>query len=113
MVVAYPPARPVAQIDMPDINARLHRKVIARTVNDAMAGHTNTTVIVTLDAGVGTTTVVDARISAGTCAGFCPLSANAAADIPTLWVIPTNGTMTINHAVSAATDRTFNVSLTG
>lgn len=113
MTTTYPAARPVAELDMPADSARLHRKTIARAVNDAMRGHTNTTIFVTLDAGSATTVVIDPRISTQTCASLCPTSANAAAQLPTLWAQCSNGTLTLHHTNSGLTDRTYNMGIFG
>lgn len=111
MSVVVPFARPSVEIDMPD--ERRHRKELARVLNLVARGWMNVALFVTLDPGVATTTVIDARISAQTAAILCPTSANAAAAIPTTWVTCTNGEMVIHHANNGQTNRTFTVGLIG
>lgn len=111
MAISYPPARPNVQADQPD--EALHRKSMAHAINRLSSGHGNTSVFITLDPGVATTTIEDARISAQTSAGFMPQTANAAAELPNMWIVATNGTLVIHHTNSPLTDRTFTTSLTG
>lgn len=92
---------------------RAHREQIARAVNNAMRGHLNCTLQLTLDAGVTTTTITDERISAQTFLGLMPTTANAAAAVATTYVVPSNGAAVVHHANNAQTDRVFVVSLIG
>lgn len=111
MTISYPPARMALQFTSGNPDQQL--RTAAEVVNSMLAGKLNTTIFVTLDPGVATTAVQDARISAQTTAAFCPTSANAAAAIPTLWVTPTNKQLVIHHDNNAQTDRTFNMAITG
>ncbi len=111
MTISYPPARTALQFTSGNPDQQL--RTTSEVVNSMLSGKLNTTIFVTLDAGSATTTVEDARISIQTTAAFSPTSASAAAEVPTLWVTMANKVMTINHTVSGATDRTFNVSVVG
>lgn len=111
MTVTYPPARKALQFTSGNPDQQL--RTAAEVVNSMLSGKLNVTIFVTLDAGVATTTVMDTRISGQTTAAFCPTSATAAAEIPTLWVEATNRQMVIHHTNSAVVDRTYNVALIG
>jgi hypothetical protein len=73
----------------------------------------NCVLFVTLDPDVASTKVVDSRISLQTCAVFMPQTENAAADLPTLWVTCTDGSLVINHLNSSAVDRIYSMALIG
>lgn len=111
MTVAYPPARTGLQFTGGNVDQQLRSS--AEVVNNILAGWTNTTLFVTLDAGSATTTVMHPRISAQTTASFSPTSASAAAEIPTLWVEMSARQMLIHHTLSGIVDRTYNVSISG
>ena len=105
---------PVAPATLP--NEKEHRRVLAQVANQAMAGKINALLSVTLAANSTTTTVTDSRIGANTYFGFQPATADAAAALSGLYVVPgsqTNGSAQIAHASAASTDRTFNVLLIG
>jgi hypothetical protein len=81
-----------------------------------MQGHINTDLEVTLTANQTTTVITDPRLSVHTVIGFCPLTANAAAEIGagTLYVSARSSeTATLTHANNAQTDRDFVLSLVG
>lgn len=111
MSVVQPFARPGVQPESPDVE-RLTRE-IARTLNKVNQGQMNCVLFVTLDPSVATTTVIDSRISLQTCASFMPQTANAAAEVPTLYATCTNGQMVVTHTNNALTDRTYTVSFLG
>lgn len=111
MSVVQPVGRPSVLISIPDADE--HRRQIAAAVNRVMVGHTNTTLFVTLDPNVATTAVVDTRISTQTCAYLQPQTAHAATALATTYIVCTNGSLTINHANNAQTDRTFTMGLVG
>ncbi len=109
--VTYPPERPTAELDLVDPDR--HRRQIAASLRLAMKGQINCSMFVTLTPGAATTTVLDARMSAGTCASLMPQTANAAAAIPTTWIVCTNGQMVLHHANNGQTDRTFTIAILG
>ena len=111
MTVSYPPARPQVQVKYP--NTEIHLQQLSLAVNRLSQGHMNAVAFVTLTAGAATTVIEDTRISAQTFAGFMPQTATAAAELPTLWAVCTNGTMTIHHTNSAVMDRTYTMSMIG
>lgn len=81
-----------------------------------MQGHMNTDLEVTLTANAATTVITDPRLSIHTVILFCPLTANAAAEIGagTLYVSARDSeTATLTHANNAETDRDFVLSLVG
>lgn len=88
---------------------RVHRAEIARILNEAVSGRLDCTKEVTLTASAATTTVTDARINIWTAALYVPTTANAAAEIAAggMYVTVANGSLTINHANNAQTDRNF------
>ena len=113
MTVTYYPGRQLVQESMPDHGQ--HLREIARTVNLLMRGQSNATLQVTLNAGVTTTTINDARISLQTAPMMVPTTANAAAELASgsVFVTPAKGQAVITHRNNAQTDRTFNVALIG
>jgi len=113
MTQTYSPGRPLVQEDMAD--ADQHRRQIARVVNLAMRGQTNNGLTLTLDPGVATTTITDARISLQTAVLMMPATASAATEIGngTLWVVPVAGSAVVHHANSGVADRVFAVALVG
>lgn len=91
---------------------------LGTVMNRIMSGKVNATGEVTLAAGGTTTTVTDARATAGSYIGFDPLTANAAAEkaAGTIYVLDANrrnGSFVITHANNAQTDRTFKYLLIG
>ena len=111
MTTTYPAGRRLAQEYMPD--EKQHRRELARAVNQAMVGHTNTTLFVTLTASAATTTITDSRISLQTCVALMPQTANAAAALATTYTTCGKGVATINHANNTQADRTFTVAIQG
>lgn len=104
-------ARPRPQEDMPD--ERQHRRQLAQQLGNVISGRLDCTLQVTLTANVATTTIIDSRISLQTAVIPVPMTAHAAAEVPTLWMVPSDGQCVMNHANNAQTDRTFQVALVG
>lgn len=96
-------------------NADEHRRLLARSMNEARAGRLDCVVDVTLTANAASTVVTDARISVWTAALAMPRTANAAAEIGagTMYFTPAAGSLTITHANNAQTDRVFSIALVG
>ncbi len=109
--MAYPAGRQLVPEFMPD--EAVHRRQLARAVNQAMTGHTNTTLFVTLTVSAASTTITDARISLQTCVSLMPQTANAAAALATTYTTCAKGVATINHANNTQADRTFTVAIQG
>jgi hypothetical protein len=103
--------RPAPQLDLTD--ERAHRRDIARVLKQVQTGQMNSNVIVTLDPSVATTTLIDARISIQTAVLLSPQTADAAAELPTLWIVPSNGQAVFHHTISAVADRKYIVALIG
>lgn len=93
-----------------------HRRIIAEKANQLNQGKFNCFIELTLTHDVGTTTLTDARISAFSVLSFMPTTANAAAEIPTLYVDEATmqtGSAIISHSNAATTDRSFRVGIFG
>ena len=96
------------------VNEADHRYRLASTLNRAIGGKTNNFGSVTLTASSATTTLTDIRIGINTVILLQPTTANAAAALTGVYFgTPGDGTITINHANNAQTDRTFNYILVG
>lgn len=96
--------------------AALHRWALSvqTIVNNIVQGKINATGTVTLTAGAATTTITDARITAGSYIGFMPRTANAALALSLLRVTSrTKGSATITHGNDPATDKTFTYCVIG
>ena len=81
-------------------------------------GKLQCTVVLTLTANAATTTLTDSRISRQSSFSFDPITANAATEkaAGTLYALEANrgtGSVTITHANSAQTDRTYIVKIIG
>lgn len=62
----------------------------------------------TLAANVATTTLSDVNIGGPSFIGLMPMTAHAAAELPTLYFsTPLKGSVVVNHANNAQVDRTF------
>lgn len=95
-----------------DIGDQLRRIVLA--VNNILRGKTNNTGTVTLTANSATSTLTDIRIGINSVILLQPTTANAAGALATTYFgTAGDGTVTINHANNAQTDRTFSYTLTG
>lgn len=89
---------------------------VSTTVNNIMRGKTNNTGSVTLTANAATTTLSDPNIGGNSVVNFSPTTANAAAEVGngTLYFdAPGSGSVVIEHANNAQTDRTFNYIVIG
>lgn len=105
---------PVPPTNSPDIPSWV--RIIAEHVQRIMVGRTNNVLDVTLDANQASTTVTDARITSQSALLFMPRTANAAAELATLYVPDSgrvHGTVSITHANNAQTDRDFYVVIVG
>ena len=91
-------------------------RLLAEVVSGVMIGKLNNTDQVTLTANVATTTVTDSRIGTDTQLKLSALTANAAAEVATLYQTLPNVTKeqaVLNHANNAQADRTFGVAFFG
>lgn len=109
--VSVPVGYPTAQTDNP--NERLHRRNIAHVVQGVMQGRINATLTVTLTPSATVSTVTDARISIQSAILMSPQTAHAAADMTSMYFVPANGSVTINHANNTNADRTFTMVIIG
>ncbi len=81
---------------------------IAEVVNRTIDGKLNSTGSVTLTASATSTVVAEARSGPDSVVLFMPTTANAAAELATMFVsLRGKQTFTITHANNAQTDRTF------
>ncbi len=81
---------------------------IAEVVNRTIDGKLNSTGSVTLTASATSTVVAEARSGPDSVVLFMPTTANAAAELATMFVSSRGKqTFTITHANNAQTDRTF------
>lgn len=96
--------------DLPEWCRRL-----AQAVNLLIDGKSNNTGSVTLTENVTTTTVTDRRIGDGSTITFCPETANAAAELTTMYVSTrtAGASFVLTHANNAQTDRIFKYTITG
>lgn len=103
------PAVPRKWFDIHDHLARL-----ADAVNAVLQGKTNNTGTITLTANQATTTLNDMKIGINSVINFMPTTANAAAELATLYVSSRGyKTATLTHANNAQIDRTFIYTVTG
>lgn len=97
-------------------SSRDHRARIADSLNNALRGKLNNTGSVTLTQSSATTTLTDIRIGINSVILLQPTTANASAEIGNGTIYfgtPGNGTVTINHANNAQSDRTFKYAILG
>lgn len=95
-----------------DIKEHLYK--VGTAVNNILRGKTNNTGSVTLTANAASTTLSDNRIGANSNIHLHPTTANAAAALTNVYFsTPGKGTVVINHANNAQTDRVFNYSIVG
>lgn len=110
MVIASPRAlrRGYDPVRTDNEDAVEHRREIADGINSILQGNLNATDTVTLAVSVATTALSDSRIGPDSFIGFMPTTANAAAELPTLYVSSrTEQAATLTHANNAQADRTF------
>lgn len=81
----------------------------AEAINNIFNGRLDAVGEVTLTPGAITTTVEDTRCTSGSVVCLESMTANAAAEraAGSLYVVPGQGSFTVNHANNAQTDRTF------
>lgn len=100
----------MADITTPPLSAAVGDSEARRTVNRILQGKTNNfgQSTLTLTANSATTTLSDVRIGINTVILLQPTTANAAAATANVYFgTPGDGTVTVNHANNAQTDRTF------
>jgi hypothetical protein len=82
--------------------------ILAQAVRELAEGASNSLSTVTLTAGATSTLVPDRLATSTSHIDLCPLTANAAAAIPTTYVSArAQGSFTLTHANAATVDRTF------
>jgi hypothetical protein len=87
---------------------------VALKINNGLRGKLNVAGEVTLTANSGTTTLTDGLIGLASVILLMPTTSNAAAALGGLYFsAPTAGSVTINHANNAQTDRTFRYAIFG
>lgn len=85
-----------------------HRTAIATAVNQLLQGRSNNVGEVTLTPSAATTTVIDNRFNSDMAVLLVPLTASAAAAIPTTYLSGRDhGKFTLTHASASSTDRAF------
>lgn len=95
-------------------DSQQHRRLIALWMREAHQGHLGNTGDVTLATSAVSTVVTDFRVGPNSCIGFMPQTANAAAEIATLYVSSRSAeAFTITHANNGNADRTFTYSVLG
>lgn len=106
------PSYPPVQVANP--NEKVHRRQLAEAINRHNNGKFNCAISLTLNANATTTTLTDYRIGSSSVLSFMPQTADAAGALTSLYVpVQQNGSATINHASTSATDKTFNVGIFG
>jgi hypothetical protein len=90
---------------------------VAETINRVLSGKLNAVLPITLAASATSTTIIDARIGYYSALLLQPLTANAAAALyGAPYVLPSaqkSGSVVLNHANAASTDRNFNLLIIG
>lgn len=87
---------------------RQHRRLMAQWMREAHQGHLGNVGTVTLGTGTAATAVIDFRVGPNTCINFMPTTANAAAELATLYVSSRSAEgFTISHANTSTADRAF------
>lgn len=103
---SYYNVAPAVPREWPD--EKEHRRKIAEGAERALEGKLRSVNTVTLTANQATSTLSDKRIGPASFIGFMPTTANAAAEIATMYVsAQADESATITHANNAQTDRTF------
>jgi hypothetical protein len=103
------PLGPAVAVSRDDTASVLWIRRIIDVVNRTLQGKLNATLPVTLSAGMTTTTITDARISAFSYIDFMPLTASAAAMLAGGMFVSSqqSGEATVTHLNSASTDLDF------
>ena len=95
---------PTVPLTMPDVNQ--HVRLISLALNNTVNGKLNSTGTVTLTASATTTTLNDARIGVNSFIEFMPTTSNGRTALNTLYIPSrSDGSCTLNHASSTATDQ--------
>ena len=103
---------PVLPTKWTDIAEQVRKIVTA--LNNVLRGKTNNTGEVTLTANDTTTTLSDIRIGIQSVISLQPTTSNAAGALASTYLDdPGDGSVVINHANNAQTDRTFKYIVTG
>lgn len=96
------------------IDTESWKRLVAAWMREANQGHLSNTGTFSCTSGTAQTVLVDSRIGFASCIGFSPTTANAAAELATLYVSDRSaGGATIAHANAATGDRTFTYSILG
>jgi hypothetical protein len=91
-----------------------HAARLADAINNILRGKLNNTGTITLTESSATSTLTDVRIGINSVITLQPTTANAAAELATLYFgAASDGTVTIHHANNAQTDRTFLYAIIG
>ena len=89
-------------------------RLLGEAINDTLRGRSNAVTTLTLTAAAATTTLTYRLIHPGSRFILTPTTANAAGALATTYfATPGNGSVVVNHANNAQTDRTFNVAILG
>jgi hypothetical protein len=92
----------------PPVQVPSFLELVKTTINEMLKGRGNQTGSFTLTANASTTTVTDNLFAPDMALSWTPTSANAAAEMPTLYVSSRlSGSFVLTHANNAQTDRTF------
>lgn len=87
---------------------------VVSTVNNILKGKTNNTGEITLTANAASSALNDPRIGINSVILLMPTTSNAAVAKQTLYFdSPGDGSVTINHANNAQTDKTFRYTVSG
>ena len=110
--VVLPPAVPPVPADItPDVRSTVVR--LARGINQSLRGQISACVSVTLVANDTQSIFNDTRLGPFSQVQLIPLTGHAADVLPSIWVAPTKGSATINHANISYTDCTYNALIIG
>lgn len=109
--ITYFNARGSVDITQGDQDRQLRN--LADTVNRMNRGQFNCSASLNLTANAATTVIKDARLSIQTAILFMPTTADAAAEVPNIWVVCAAGTATIHHSNAASVDRTYTIAMIG
>lgn len=91
-----------------------HRARLADAINNILRGKTNNVSTFTLTDNSATSVLTDIRIGLNSMIMLQPTTANAAAELATLYFdTPNDGSITVNHANNSQTDRTYLYAIIG
>lgn len=104
----------MTEITTPPLSPLTGDQEVRRVVNKVLSGKTNNFGSVTLTANAASTTLADTRIGINSVIHLQPTTANSAGALATTYFgTPGDGSVTINHANNAQTDRTFLYTVSG